>query len=143
MAEMVSVAGTAELRLRLGLIIPSQFPEDAAVAVAPMLDTLWVVSVILVVTWVPTPPKLTGFGFATKVLLPPPPPPVPEPLNVTVIVTAATPLGAVGVRVTVADAPGFTPDTTGTLKVNVEGVIMLPLGAESQFGLVDPEVSPE
>jgi hypothetical protein len=45
--------------------------------------------------------------------------------------------------VTVADAPVFTPDTTGTLKINVEGVVMLPLGAESQFGLVDPEVSPE
>ena len=79
--------------------------------------------------------RLMGFAEALRILLPPPPPGLPLPLKVTVMVFAARPVGEVGVRVTVAAAPLFTPDVELPLrpKFRFAGVT-LPLGeTTSQF----------
>ena len=84
--------------------------------------------------------RVTGFAEALRILLPPPPP-LPVPLKITLMGTAAKPLGLVGVRVTVAEAPVFNPAVVTTLKFKEVGVTVPPETA-SQFLFAEPEVSP-
>ena len=73
----------------------------------------------------PLPGKVTDVCEGVRTLLPPPPPP-PLPVKVTVMATAVTPPGAVGVRVTLAEAPGFTPEVVPILKCKLAGVVVPP-----------------
>jgi len=103
---------------------------------------LVLVRVILNGTWVPEPAKVADAGLAVRTLLmPPPPPPLLEPLNVTVIVTGGTPAGELGVRVTVAEAPGFTPDVLPMAKCRLVGVVVPP--DTVSHPVREPVVSPE
>src|ERR1035437_6587598 len=106
-----------------------------------MALTLVVVMVTGVEVWLlAAAVKLTGFEEALRVI---PPPPPPEPSKVTVIVTAATPAGEVGVRVTVAVAPRFNPAVLLFLRPkDRDAGVVVPFGVTTSQ-LPEPEVSAE